>query len=71
MCFALDNSGDFSGEILLPKVNLSPNDLFTVLYTSGTTGKPKGVMLENRNVVNLVQWFGKTFNITEKRIYYN
>lgn len=64
--FILDNSRKFSDETLLPKVNLSPNDLFTVLYTSGTTGKPKGVMIENRNVVNLVQWFGKTFNITEK-----
>ncbi len=64
--FILDNSRKISGETLLPKVNLSPNDLFTVLYTSGTTGKPKGVMIENRNVVNLVQWFGKTFNITEK-----
>ena len=32
-----------------------PYDLAAVVYTSGTTGKPKGVMLTHRNVVNDVQ----------------
>jgi tyrocidine synthetase-3 len=31
-----------------------PCDLAYVIYTSGTTGQPKGVMIEQRNVINLV-----------------
>src|SRR5699024_1162785 len=32
-----------------PRADLDENDLATLLYTSGTTGKPKGVMLTHRN----------------------
>jgi amino acid adenylation domain-containing protein/non-ribosomal peptide synthase protein (TIGR01720 family) len=33
----------------------SPTDLAYLIYTSGTTGKPKGVMIENRSVVNFIK----------------
>lgn len=39
------------------------SDLAYVLYTSGSTGKPKGVMVEHRSVVNLVKWFGRTYDL--------
>lgn len=63
----LDDNSLFSGETISPRLNPGPADLFAVFYTSGTSGKPKGVMIENQSVVNLIQWFGNTFNMTENR----
>jgi long-chain acyl-CoA synthetase len=39
-------------------VVLTPADLATLLYTSGTTGKPKGVMLTHGNLLHQVQTLG-------------
>jgi fatty-acyl-CoA synthase len=38
-----------------PKVPIGPEDVAIQLYTSGTTGKPKGAMLSHANFLNLVQ----------------
>lgn len=39
-----------------PATSVEPTNLAYVLYTSGSTGQPKGVMIEHHNAVALLDW---------------
>ena len=40
-----------------------PEDLFILLYTSGSTGVPKGCMLEHRNLTAFSQWYREYYDL--------
>jgi len=51
-----------------PALVNQPDDLVYVIYTSGSTGRPKGCMLENRGVVNRLEWMWNQYGFSTEDI---
>jgi len=53
-------------EKVFPQTERALDDTAVIFYTSGTTGKPKGAMLSNRNVLSNADSGQRTINVTPK-----
>ncbi|MCP4218870.1 MAG: non-ribosomal peptide synthetase, partial [bacterium] len=51
-----------------PPAESNPDSLATVFYTSGSTGNPKGVLVEHRGLVNRIHWMQSRYPIDEKDV---
>ena len=62
----LDDLDNFKNDNKI-KDNSKPYDLFVMLYTSGTTGQPKGVLIENINVYSFAKTHIKEMKLDNTR----
>jgi amino acid adenylation domain-containing protein/non-ribosomal peptide synthase protein (TIGR01720 family) len=58
---ALDDLGDTADDF--QPALISRSQLAYVLYTSGSTGQPKGVMVEHGGLLNTLLWFTNTYRL--------
>lgn len=67
-----DDFATFSAnQTALNAVNIIDTDLLYVLFTSGSTGEPKGVAITHKSVVDFVFWLKEAFNVGENEILAN
>ena len=62
-----DAAAVLAGEDDAPLAPVRGEDLAYVIYTSGSTGEPNGVMVEHRNLANLVRWHVRRFELAPGR----
>ena len=61
-CAAIDPH-DMRGDDRQPGIERSADDIAAVYYTSGTTGRPKGVLLSHRHLLHRAWLSGRTLGI--------
>jgi amino acid adenylation domain-containing protein len=55
-----------NGESERLEEGLNPSDPVYLVYTSGSTGSPKGILQSHRGLTQFVRWFGHTFDVKER-----
>lgn len=84
-CLRLVENLDYNGRIIMynEASSFEPNDETLqnirndmvdtdpayVLFTSGSTGIPKGAVLNHRSVLSYIEWYAKTFEINENTVF--
>ena len=56
---------------LIMSINRCDTDIAYVLFTSGSTGVPKGSVINQKSLISYIDWFKNAFNINSRTIFGN
>jgi long-chain acyl-CoA synthetase len=59
------NRNKYDTDLKNIKESIKPDETVTLLYTSGTTGHPKGVLLSHNNIISNIKSLSKVFHFNE------
>jgi long-chain acyl-CoA synthetase len=59
------NRNKYNNDLKKIKESIKPDETVTLLYTSGTTGHPKGVLLSHNNIISNIKSISKVFHFNE------
>ena len=61
----LDEEGALTGyPAVAPATDTTAENLAYIIFTSGSTGRPKGVQVTHANLLNLIDWHRRAFEVT-------
>lgn len=66
-----DNLKIFSSENLSETTSINGSSAAYIMFTSGSTGFPKGAVMSHQNLLNFIQWGKETFSVTEFDVFTN
>lgn len=58
-------------EVRAKLAQMTDTDILYVLFTSGSTGVPKGVIIQHRAVVDYIEWITATYHFDETTVFAN
>jgi D-alanine--poly(phosphoribitol) ligase subunit 1 len=62
---------EFSSNNLEETIAIHGSSPAYIMFTSGSTGFPKGAIMSHNNVLNFIQWGKQTFDVTEIDVFTN
>ncbi|PDZ09110.1 non-ribosomal peptide synthetase [Bacillus pseudomycoides] len=68
ICMGQDRIAIEQEEPIACTSSVTGKNLAYVMYTSGSTGNPKGVMIEHHSVINYLEWMQHQYPLSEKDV---